>query len=425
MNSNFYLDKATKGPLRLSENRRYFKDSLGKAVFLTGSHHWGNLQDWSDLPVIDYSRYLNFLKERNHNLIRLWAWEYGCAGSTGYADPLPYPRTGPGTAHDGGLRFDASGNNWNEAYFELLLSRVKEACDNGIYVAVMLFEGWSIHREAFDDHCFNGCNNINGINEANSSVHTQYASEAALNSQKAYIRKVVETIDHLDNVLYEISNEEDVTSLEWQQDMVSFLKKLTEKPVGITYCGVTVDADLPNTNADWISPQTRLDPPAADGKKVILSDTDHSDPMTKGVVWKDMQHWIWKAFTRGHNILLMDGELEEVGTEDLPKARWACGDALSYADRMNLTGMIPQDGGTYPASTGYCLHQTGSEYLIFQPVVGTSFDLNLAEGSYSVEWWSVDNRYTKADSDIIDWSEGDISFSAPFCGPAVLYVKRR
>lgn len=37
---------AFNGPLRVSSvNRRYFTDNTGKAIFLTGSHTWGNLVD--------------------------------------------------------------------------------------------------------------------------------------------------------------------------------------------------------------------------------------------------------------------------------------------------------------------------------------------------------------------------------------------
>jgi len=39
---------ATNGPLRIHPtNPRYFADRGGKVVFLTGSHTWGNLQDYT------------------------------------------------------------------------------------------------------------------------------------------------------------------------------------------------------------------------------------------------------------------------------------------------------------------------------------------------------------------------------------------
>ena len=43
-----------------------------------GRHTWSNLQDQGPHdppPRFDFGRYLDFLRERNHNFIRLWAWE--------------------------------------------------------------------------------------------------------------------------------------------------------------------------------------------------------------------------------------------------------------------------------------------------------------------------------------------------------------
>ena len=67
------------GPLRVHpKNPRYFTDGSGRAIYLTGSHTWSNLQDQGPKdppPPFDFGRYLDFLRERNHNVIRLWAWE--------------------------------------------------------------------------------------------------------------------------------------------------------------------------------------------------------------------------------------------------------------------------------------------------------------------------------------------------------------
>ncbi len=64
-----------KGPLRVSEkNPAYFTDNTGKAIYLTGSHTWNNLVDMK-LPGtsenFDYEKYIIWMKELNHNFIRL------------------------------------------------------------------------------------------------------------------------------------------------------------------------------------------------------------------------------------------------------------------------------------------------------------------------------------------------------------------
>ena len=71
------------GPLVVSSrNPRYFShrdDDTGRAVYLTGSHIWNNLQDGmgpgaqatGEPEQLDFDAYLRFLTERGHNLIRL------------------------------------------------------------------------------------------------------------------------------------------------------------------------------------------------------------------------------------------------------------------------------------------------------------------------------------------------------------------
>ena len=64
-----------RGPLRANPaNPRYFIDDGGRAVFLTGSHTWANLQDsgLAPAPIFDWQGYLNMMQAHNHNFMRLW-----------------------------------------------------------------------------------------------------------------------------------------------------------------------------------------------------------------------------------------------------------------------------------------------------------------------------------------------------------------
>ena len=132
------------GPLRVDpQNPRYFTDG-NKALYLTGSHTWGNLQDAgtpSPPPVFYYTAYLDFLQTHHHNFFRLWAWEQavGAVWTTDgpWFDPMPYARPGPGTALDGKPKFDLT--QFNQAYFDRLRARViaaRESRDVCLHYAV-------------------------------------------------------------------------------------------------------------------------------------------------------------------------------------------------------------------------------------------------------------------------------------------------
>src|SRR4030095_4190112 len=220
------------GPLSVgSSNPRFFIDPTGKAVYLTGVHLNNSLVDRSDKAVLDFTSYLDLLQQYDHNFVRLWAWEQAAWTNESSAkinfNPLPYQRKGPGTALNEGSKFDLS--RFNQAYFDQLRSRVGEADERGLYVSVMLFQGFSSQRKAtaggtpWTGHPFNLSNNINGINgdpsgnNNDEEVHS-LTVPAITSLQEAYVRKVVDTLNDLDNVLYKISGDAPSSSRDWQSE---------------------------------------------------------------------------------------------------------------------------------------------------------------------------------------------------------------
>ena len=438
------------GPLRVHPtNPRYFSDGTKmsngslRAVYLTGSHHWNNLQDSAKLakPLtekFDYEGYLARLARLNHNCIRMWSWEVG--ENDLYYDPVPWVRTGPGTAVDGKPKFDLK--QFNAEYFERLRSRVIAARDRGIYVGVMLFQGWSIYSHGYGNpwpvHPFNEANNINGINGdpdkdgEGKEVHALQVP-AVTRLQEAYIRKVIDTLNDLDNVLYEITNETAIFSKDWQYHIVRYIKeyeaaKPKQHPVGMTAFDSGREgsmAALLSSPADWISPQNdgvsgdyQNDPPAADGRKVILSDTDHLWGVGGDRVW------VWKSFTRGHNPIYMDPLRKQdwfaISEAEMEDARKAMGHTRRLAERMNLATMTPRNA---LASTRFCLANPGQEYLVYLPDGGeVTVDLT-AEGTFAVEWMHpVDGTMTPGEAAL---GGGNRAFKAPFNGDAVLHIRKQ
>ena len=73
-------------------------------------------------------------------------------------------------------------------------------------------------------------------------------------------------------------------------------------------------------------------------------------------------------------------------------ARYAMGDTLRFAERMNLMDMEPRED---LSSTGYALANPGQEYLVLQPSEAADpFTVVLEAGTYSAEWFHVRHRET-------------------------------
>jgi hypothetical protein len=105
-------------------------------------------------------------------------------------------------------------------------------------------------------------------------------------------------------------------------------------------------------------------------------------------------------------------------------ARYAMGDTLRFAERMDLIELEPRED---LSSTGYALANPGEEYLILQPSGAAGpFTVMLEPGTYSAEWFSIEGRQTvPGEATTVDPSMGT-SFSAPSeaSGPTVLYLKK-
>jgi hypothetical protein len=443
------------GPLRKNPaNGRYFTDGSGKAIYLAGSHTWANLLDRGQLNppgvAFDYTRYMKWMVGHNFNFMRLWTAELPNAGpgpdfSEGnfVGPPFRWLRTGPGNATDGGLRFDLT--KLDQRYFDRMRERAITAGKNGIYVSVMLFNGfeWQFDTNPKDGDPFVGMNNVNNIRCAETcpSDDSQMSDEV-WNAETAYIRKVVGTVNDLDNVLYEVSNESGSPYSDyWQARVIDYLKqyeatKPKQHPVGMTfqYRGGS-DLTLVNSSADWISPGSHV--PPSDGTKVIINDTDHA------YGWGDLRHdgalaqrsWVWENFTAGNNVAFMDPYLTkwprrnnpegstadpEVGVS--PDKYWdpirdAMGSTMTYANRMNLVVMTPQGS---LSTTGFCLANPGAEYVVYQPASGP-FTVKLRAGTYRFEWFNPSANEV-GNTGTISVPEGDHSFTPPYDADAVLYL---
>jgi Family of unknown function (DUF6298)/Putative collagen-binding domain of a collagenase len=445
--------------VRSVRNPRYFEDGRGNVVYLTGSHTWNNLQDLGKTdppPAFDFTGYLDWLDRHHHNFFRLWGGQLPTFRTSGgarlFAIPHPWLRSGSGLARDGKPRFDLT--SFDPLYFSRLRARLAEAGRRGFYVAIVLFEGWNIEEKRGENgwffHPFHAPNNVNDVAadvDADGWGREFFTLEVpgVVRLQEAYVRKVVDTVNDLDNVLYEVVNEGGAHSTAWQYHMIDLIQrhertKPKRHPVGMTFqaFGGSTNRPLFESPADWVSPAGDEDaykdrPPAADGTKVVLSDTDH--------LWGvgGDRAWAWKSFARGLNPIFMDPYGQEDDWRRHPsRPHWddirrSMGYTRVFARRLNLAAAVPRAD---LASTGYCLADPGREYLVYVPAgprrwfsfarepagEAVRVDLTAAAQPLGIEWFNPRSgeRIAAGRARAGGW----VQFSAPWSGDAVLYLSR-
>ena len=408
-------------------NSRYFTDGSGRAVYLAGSQTWATLQErrMAATPLFDYEAWLDFLHAHHHNFFRLWTWEHGWGMQFTREEirytPYWYRRTGPGVALDGRPRFDLE--QPNDYLYARLRERVRMAADAGLYVAVMLFQGFSVDktrpalnriggRNAYLGHPFHPDNNVNGIDGApdgsgtGHQIHTLDVP-AITAYQERYVARVVDTLNDFDNVLWEISNETHAGSVAWQYHMIDFIRtcersKPKQHLIGMSGSPVR-NEDLYASSADWIAVTREPgQPPGAtpaptDGSKIAFADADHIGPSVTDPLW------VWRCMLNGYHFVIMDFYMDaRAGSPRMPVTHWesirrTVGFSCLVAGACDLRHMQP---APQLASSGYCLANPGVEYLVYldeQPQV--EIDLTATEAPLTLRWFDLETgSFTSGES---------------------------
>lgn len=402
--------------LTISEtNPRYFIDGNGNPVILAGIQTWNDIQDMgvgSPPPVFDHAAYLDFAQARGGNVLRVWAWEQSRWSSEVdntniYFWPNVYARSSTPGNLDGGNKFDL--DSFNQDYFDRLRARVLSARAHGFYCIVMFFNGWSTrlyipyspgYYQPFDGHPYNASNNINSIdgdtNDDGDGIEIQENSIPAVTAyQKALIAKFIDTLNDLDNVLWEVANEAGSSSLDWHEELIAYIHtyeatKPKQHLVGANNNYTVVESIV---GVDWVSAGSvdpGMDaPPARAATRPNIMDSDHNGGIVNG--WNPFRH-----FCQGHGGILYMDEYDGTAigggatgadtraTVVCEYTRYNLGYVLDYAARMDLLNCTPQGA---LCSTGYCLRKADAEYICYQPGSG-DFTLNLTEasGTFNIEW---------------------------------------
>lgn len=315
--------------------------------------------------------------------------------------------------------------------------RVARAERLGIYVSIMLFQGWSGRKrwdngDPFRGHPYHAGNNANGLDgDPNGDGLVDLDGPGVRARDAAYVRRVVDAMNDLPNVLYEVANEGG--SRDWNRFVVRTLReyqrtKPYQHPVGLTAHGDEPTQSLLESEADWISPGC-LDvpslyddpPPPAEGK-VHIVDSDH--------LWGvgGDHRWVWKCFCRGYHVIFMDPYVgSRWGGGDVPApvfapARRAMGhDALTLAHRLDLARTSPAPA---LSSRYFCLANPGEDYVVYLPEGGfVMVDLSAASGQLEVEWIHPVEG-TVARGEPVEGGKARTTFWCPFAGDGVLHLSK-
>ena len=335
----------------------------------------------------------------------------------------------------------------------------------GIYVGVMLFDGWALHLSPPPDHIeghpFHAQNNINGISAESINDLQVLPLDARVEAiQEAYIRKVVDTLHDLPNVLWEVANESTGDgsvdkefasipgdgeppvwgdSTDWQYWVIDVVKR-HEAEHGYDDASDRDDDAVPGPRPDpgqraaaaqpgrvdlarlrrrdlrgrWASDGTGLAAIALvrrsatrrrrEGRSSATRTTSPQARATRcGRGSRSCAAITRSSWTSGCSA---DSNRRTPGTpeagvppfEAFEPARLAMGDTRLYAERMGLVDMEPRGD---LSSTGYALAHPGSEYLILDAGDGgATFSVTLEAGTYATEWHSLATRETQATGDV-------------------------
>ncbi|NLU41591.1 MAG: hypothetical protein GXX08_05260 [Firmicutes bacterium] len=420
-----------------AKNHRYLDNGSGKPLYLVSSHTW--MIDWDLQKWLDY---LRFCRHWGLNFIRMWSWEHN-RGDIGI-----WVRESDGRSNLDKL---------DQKYFDSLRAFVSEADRQGLYVSVMVFQGFSgalpnhdFNLRNWTAHPMNKKNNVNGIDgdpegKGYGTVIHSIDHPDILRYWEAYVSKLVDTLNDFDNMIWEMGNEDPYPPFtRYFIDCIRERERTMRKQHLIYYSAgsFTGNDAVFSSSADIYGPQADdllwgtkddlyyRDPPVVSHGKPEFLDNDHLgnhvgvDKFTP----LDQRNWTWKAFLRGYHPWHMDGYdvawwlgMDPVkdhpipGVSTLPQwdpQRKSLGDTLRYANKLkHLADAIPTDDKSI-CSTGYCLFCPGKEYLAYQPEPLGSISLDIAPGSYTVESYNpVDDSVESRE--LIGWAGGLATFAAP------------
>ncbi len=341
-----------------------------------------------------------------------------------YGDAMTvYERTGPGLAADGRPKFDLT--RFNRTYFDYWRSVAEYALSKGIVLQISITDLWHNHDTIVEVNgpgriwgmqfdFYRAENNINGIDAAD---HTAWMSEThpVFAYHQALIRKLVDTMGDLPNIVWEIGNQTGRT--DWELRLADFLTAY-EQSRGLPV-RLVMPRDLPGHQ--FVPGQCVWDPVQVHSLLVgaygwnlpLLADNDciyPGDPDTR-------RRRAWAALTAGAHINLFHLELASpavLDSRDAADGMRYLGYLRTFLEELDvdLAGMRPSDG---LVTHGWAYARPGREYIIYL-ISGGGTTVRGLPAAYSAVWFNPRDGRTRS-------AGGGPTFIAPDDRDWVLYIR--
>ena len=404
-------------------NPAYFQSADGKPVVMIGDYEASPICP-TGVPMdpnYDYRIFFDTLKDNGLNFAKVWIF-YGVEAEydseTSFDDYhrfnlLPYLRTGPGLANDGRPKYDLT--QFNPYYFERMAAACAAARARGIYVHLVLIDGWIFRVPAlWKFHAYNSANNVNhvdgdpkrtGMSTDPEQGSCSLGNVQALEVEKAYLRRIVDAVNDFDNILFEVSNE-NYYNLEWELSISKFVHEYEKgkprqhlvMPLDLPdhdYGGVTYGADAKNDHTKswktWDLAQLHAKLLAARGlKQPLIYDTDGIESNDNPVQRKGF----WTAFVSGGHVDYTDYSFQpEIGGDErgLRRAelRRQLGHLAAFTRQVHFWEMQPAD---WVRSGDAFALASPREAVLYLPRGGNvDVDLEGMPGSLRAKWFNPRN----------------------------------
>jgi len=435
-------------------NPAYFESPDGKPVVMIGDYEasptapTGVPMD----PNYDHRAFFDTLKANGLNFAKVWIF-YGVEAEydseTAFDEYhrfnlLPYLRVGPGLANDSRPKYDLS--QFNPYYFERMAAACAAARERGIYLHLVLIDGWIFRIPVlWKFHAYNRANNVNGVDgdPKNTGMSTDpeqgscsLGNTQVLQVEKAYLRRLLDAVNDFDNLLFEVSNE-NYYNLEWELSMARFVHEYEKgkprqhlvMPLDLPdhdYGGVTYGADPKNDHTKswktWDLPQLHATLLAARGlKQPLIYDTDGIESNDNPVQRKGF----WTAFVSGGHVNYTDYSFQpEIGGDERgarrAELRHQLGHLASFTRQVRFWEMHPAD--LIRSGDAYAL-ASQREAIIYLPTGGNvEVDVEGMAGSLRARWYNPRNGLFGEPSTMAGGRT--LTFRAPDLHDWVLYLQK-